>query len=71
MTRKYGGFIWEKAFHWCEVEREFSVPDSQFPILRSQSGEFWFPRTANWELLFGYQGVGTLSFRAHTIYLGA
>ncbi len=44
---------------------KFSVPGSQFSVNPV------FLRTENWEPRTGYQGVDPLTFRVHTIYLGA
>jgi hypothetical protein len=63
MIRRCGEFIWGRAFRWCEE----AVASCQFPVA-SRVGS-----TENRQLATAssYQGVGTLTFRVHAIYLGA
>ena len=73
MTRRCGEFIWEKAFRWCEGENfHLSFPSEigiqHFPALR-KSGATGLQGEQGTSS--SYQGVGTLSFRVLTIYLGA
>ena len=68
MTRRYAGFIWAKAFHWFEVlGMKFSVPVSPFSAILHLLELRYEKREPG----VGYHGVGTLTFRVHTIYVRA